>query len=46
MVWDSTGKTWKALKVPSQPAWVLLNADGTIKDSDLGDIPYDELLAP
>jgi hypothetical protein len=44
MVWDSTGKSWAALGVPSQPAWILLDKDGVVKSGDSGEIPYEDIL--
>ena len=45
LLWDSTGKSWTKLGVPAQPAWMLIAADGTVIGTDLGAIPYKEVLA-
>ncbi len=45
LLWDKTGKSWRTLGVPAQPAWMLIAADGTIAGTDLGRIPYEEILA-
>ena len=45
LLWDSTGKSWTKLGVPAQPAWMLIAADGTVLGTDLGAIPYEEVLA-
>jgi hypothetical protein len=44
LLWDSTGKSWDALGIPSQPAWILLNVDGSIRSSGTGSIPYKDVL--
>ena len=44
LLWDKTGKSWSKLGVPAQPAWMLIAADGTVLGTDLGAIPYDEIL--
>ena len=45
LLWDKTGKSWTSLGVPAQPAWMLIATDGTVLGTDLGEIPYDEILA-
>ncbi len=45
LLWDKTGKSWRTLGVPAQPAWMLIAADGTVLGTDLGEIPYDEILS-
>ena len=45
LLWDKTGRSWRALGVPAQPAWMLIATDGTIIGTDLGRIPYEEILA-
>ena len=45
LVWDSTGKSWRTLGVPTQPGWMLVAADGTVLGTDLGAIPYKKILA-
>jgi hypothetical protein len=44
LLWDSTGDSWVALGIPSQPAWILLNVDGSVRSSGSGSIPYKGLL--
>ena len=45
MLWDKTGSSWAKLGVPAQPAWMLIARNGEILASELGEIPYDEVLA-
>ncbi len=45
LLWDSTAKSWRTLGVPAQPAWMLIAKDGTVVGTDLGAIPYKEVLA-
>ena len=44
MLWDKTGKSWSALGVRAQPAWMLIATDGKVIDAQLGEIPYAEIL--
>ncbi len=44
MLWDATGRSWASLGVAAQPAWVLLNPDGSAIGGSLGSIPYDTVL--
>ena len=45
LLWDKTGKSWRTLGIPAQPAWMLIAADGTVLGTDLGAVPYKEVLA-
>ena len=44
MLWDKTGSSWAKLGVPAQPAWMLIARSGEILASELGEIPYDDVL--
>ena len=45
LLWDKTGRSWRTLGIPAQPAWMLIAADGTVLGTDLGAVPYKEVLA-
>lgn len=45
MYWDETFESWTALGVVSQPAAVLLSADGERLGSWQGNFPPDEVLS-
>ncbi len=40
LLWDGTGTSWAKLRIPAQPAWMLIATDGTVIDAELGSIPY------
>ena len=40
LLWDGTGISWAKLRIPAQPAWMLIATDGTVIDAELGSIPY------
>ncbi len=45
MVWSSTFDAWKYYGVPTQPAYVLVDASGNkVLDAAPGAIPYDDIL--
>ena len=44
LLWDATGTSWVKLNVAAQPAWMLIAADGTVKRTTFGAIPYDDIL--
>jgi hypothetical protein len=44
MYWDKTGRSWALLGVPAQPAWILVSKDGKVLSSQLGSIPYKDVL--
>ncbi len=45
MLWGDNPASWEFYNVPSQPAWVLLDATGnTIIKADFGEIPFADVL--
>ena len=44
MYWDKSGTSWAKLGVPAQPAWMLIAPGGRILNSQLGSIPYTDVL--
>ena len=44
MLWDGTGDSWSALRVPRQPAAMLFDTDGEYIDGWQGAIPEDTVL--
>lgn len=44
MLWDASGDSWAALRVPRQPAAMLFDADGEYIDGWQGAIPEDTVL--
>ena len=44
LLWDGSGRSWAAYGVPGQPAALLVGANGKIKASWLGPVPYADVL--
>ncbi len=44
MLWDESGMSWRRFEVPSQPAAVLVGADGEWIGRWAGEFPEDEVL--
>ena len=45
MLWDESFETWQAMGITSQPAAILLAADGTPISGWVGPFPEDDVLA-
>ena len=43
MLWDASGRSWRELRIPGQPAAILLAPDGTEIGRWFGPIPEDEV---
>lgn len=44
MLWDGSGRSWRELRIPGQPAAILLARDGSEIKRWLGPFPEDEVV--